>query len=107
MTGGIDWQTIGQAIGLGLTGCVVGAGSVGLWVRKQFVENARQGAEVDVIQMMRDEMARLSARQLDQERRELRLIRHIYNLEAIMRAAGLNPPLFDIDSDTLQAGEPR
>ena len=107
MTGGFDWQALGQAIGLGLGGLVVGAGGVGLWVRKQFVENARQGAEVDVIQMMRDEMARLSARQLDQERRELRLIRHIYNLEAIMRAAGLTPPLFDIDSDTIQAGEPR
>lgn len=107
MTGGIDWQSLGQAIGLGLGGLVIGAGGVGLWWRKQVVENARQGAEVDVIQMMRDELARLGARQLEQERRELRLLRHIYHLEALMRVAGLNPPPLNIDSDTIQAGEPR
>lgn len=100
---GVDWQALGAAIG----GLVVGAGGIGLWWRKQVVETARQGAEVDVIQLMRDELTRLGARQLEQERRELRLLRHIYHLEALMRVAGLNPPPLNVESDTLQAGEPR
>ena len=101
---GVDWQALGQAIGLGLGGLVVGAGGVGLWVRKQFVENARQGAEVDVIQMMRDQMAALSERLASLERENRLQQRHIFQLERLMHDAGLVPPAFDPDSLT---GEPR
>lgn len=100
---GIDWQALGGAV----VSLMIGAGGVALLWRKQAVDNARQGAEVDVIQIMRDELTRLGARQLEQERRELRLLRHIYHLEALMRTGGLNPPPFNPESDTLQAGEPR
>ncbi|WP_329770486.1 hypothetical protein [Stenotrophomonas maltophilia] len=100
MTGALDWQAIGTAIG----GLVVGAGGVGLWWRKQQVESARQGAEVDVIQLMRDEITRLGARVGSLEAREGRMIRHIYRLEGLMRGSGIEPPPFDIDSDTIKAG---
>lgn len=53
----VDWQAIGTAVG----GLMVGAGGVALWWRKQFVETAREGAEVNVIQLMREEVTRLSA----------------------------------------------
>ncbi|WP_099553146.1 hypothetical protein [Stenotrophomonas maltophilia] len=96
----VDWQAIGTAFG----GLMVGAGGVALWWRKQFVETAREGAEVNVIQLMREEVTRLGERVGRMERRELRLIRHIYRLEGLMRAAGLEPPPFDPDSDTIRAG---
>lgn len=96
----VDWQAIGTAVG----GLVLGAGGFGLWWRKQVVENARQGAEVDVIQLMRDEIARLGARVGSLEAREGRMIRHIYRLEWLMRKSGIEPPPFDLDSDTIRAG---
>ena len=86
---------------------MIGAGGVALLWRKQAVDNARQGAEVDVIDMMRQEVKRLGDRLGAMEQREGRLIRHIYHMEAVMRAAGMNPPPFNIESDTSQAGEPR
>jgi len=52
----VDWQAIGTAVG----GLMVGAGGVALWWRKQFVETAREGAEVNVIQLMREEVTRLA-----------------------------------------------
>lgn len=96
---GVDWQALGTAI----AGLAVGAGGVGLWWRQQIVSNARQGAEVNVIELMRDEMSRLQARMLRAEHREMRLIRHIYQLEALMRVQGMTPPTFDIDSHTISA----
>lgn len=96
----VDWQAIGTAVG----GLMVGAGGVALWWRKQFVETAREGAEVNVIQLMREEVTRLGERVGRMEARELRLIRHIYRLEGLMHAAGLEPPPFDPDSDTIRAG---
>lgn len=104
---GTDWQAIGQMLGTGLGGLVVGLGGVALWLRRQPVETSRQGAEVDVIQMMREEVRRMGDRLGAMEQREGRLIRHIYHLEAVMRASGLNPPPFDIESDSIRAGEPR
>jgi hypothetical protein len=53
---------------------------------------------------MREEVTRLGERVGRMEARELRLIRHIYRLEGLMRAAGLEPPPFDPDSDTIRAG---
>lgn len=100
---GIDWQALGGAV----VSLMIGAGGVALLWRKQAVDNARQGAEVDVIDMMRQEVKRLGDRLGAMEQREGRLIRHIYHMEAVMRAAGMNPPPFNIESDTLQAGEPR
>ncbi|WP_234003446.1 hypothetical protein [Stenotrophomonas sp. MYb57] len=44
------WQAIGTAVG----GLMVGADGVALWWRKQFVETAGEGAEVNVIQLMRE-----------------------------------------------------
>jgi len=96
----VDWQAIGTAIG----GLALGAGGVGLWWRKQVVENARQGAEVDVIQLMRDEISRLGARVGSLEAREGRMIRHIYRLEGLMRGANIEPPPFDLDSDSIRPG---
>lgn len=100
---GVDWQALGGAV----VSLMIGAGGVALLWRKQAVDNARQGAEVDVIDMMRQEVKRLGDRLGAMEQREGRLIRHIYHMEAVMRAAGMNPPPFNIESDTLQAGEPR
>lgn len=57
-----------------------------------------------MIQLMREEVTRLGERVGRMEARELRLIRHIYRLEGLMRAAGLEPPPFDPDSDTIRAG---
>lgn len=102
MTGAdVDWQAIGTAIG----GLMVGAGGVALWWRKQFVETAREGAEANVIQLMRKEVTRLGERVGRMEARELRLIRHIYRLEGLMRAAGIEPPPFDPENDTIRAGK--
>lgn len=96
----IDWQAVGTAIG----GLLIGAGGVGLWWRRQVVEGARQGAEVDVITLMRDEISRLGARVGSLEAREGRMIRHIYRLEGLMRAKDIEPPPFDIDSDSIKVG---
>lgn len=96
----IDWQAVGTAIG----GLLIGAGGVGLWWRRQVVESVRQGAEVDVITLMRDEIARLGARVGSLEAREGRMIRHIYRLEGLMRAKDIEPPPFDIDSDSIKVG---
>ncbi|WP_099589711.1 hypothetical protein [Stenotrophomonas maltophilia] len=96
----VDWQAIGTAAG----GLMIGAGGVALLWRKQFVEAAREGAGVNVIQLMREEVTRLGERVGRMEARELRLVRRIYRLEGLMRAAGLEPPPFDPESDTIKAG---
>lgn len=96
----IDWQAVGTAVG----GLVLGAGGVGMWWRRQVVDRVRQGAEVDVIQLMRDEVSRLGDRVQGLERREGRLIRHVYRLEGLMRANGIDPPPFNLDDDTIRAG---
>lgn len=96
----IDWQAFGTAVG----GLVIGAGGVGLWWRKQRVEGAEAGAQVTVIDLMRQEVERLSSRLSALEAREGRMIRHIYRLEGLMRAAGIEPPPFDIESDTIRPG---
>ena len=97
---GIDWQAVGTAVG----GLIVGVGGVSLWLRQRAVESARQGAEVDVIQMMRDQMAVLSERLASLERENRLQQRHIFQLERLMHDAGLVPPAFDPDGPTQAPG---
>lgn len=96
----IDWNSIGTAIG----GLVIGGGSVALWWHKQRVGSAETGAHVAVVDLLRQEVERLSGRLTALEHREGRMIRHIYRLEGLMRAKGIEPPPFDIDTDTIRAG---
>lgn len=103
MTGFEFWQAIGTGIG----GLVIGGGGIAVWLKSRQVESTRQGAEIDVIDLMRKEVGRLGERLGQMELREGRLIRHIYHMEAVLRAAGLNPPPFNIESDTIQTGDPR
>lgn len=84
-------------LGTGIAGLIVGAGGVAIWLRQQRVEQAAANAETDVINMLRAEVDRLSARLTAMEGREGRLIRHVYRLEGLMRAKDIEPPPFDID----------
>lgn len=96
----IDWGTIGQ----GIMAVVVGA--LG-WIagrQKRKTEAVEEGAERDVIRLLRDELDRLSARVSAMEKREGRLIRHVYRLEGLMRGAGMEPPAFEIDGLPIKAG---
>lgn len=99
----IDWDVVGAAAMAALTGAV---GWIGGRQKRKTAE-AGQIAERDVIVLMREEVARLSARSAEQEiriqrleDRENRLVRHIFRLEALMRGAGLEPPPFDIAAPT-------
>lgn len=97
----MDWNALGTAIG----GLALGAGGVGLWWRKQAVEGAASSAQVSAYDLMRQELERLASRVGALEQREGRLIRHVYRLEAVIRSMGHEPPAFDIESDTLKAGD--
>lgn len=96
----MDWNALGTALG----GLVLGAGGVGLWWRKQRVDSAETGAHVAVVDLLRQEVERLSVRLAALEQREGRMVRHIYRLEGLMRAKGIEPPPFDLDSDTIRPG---
>lgn len=71
---------------------------------KRNVENAATGAETAVITLLRQEVERLSLRLTALEQREGRMVRHIYRLEGLMRAKDIEPPPFDLDSDSIRAG---
>lgn len=88
-----------QALGTGIGGLVIGAGGVAMWWRQQKVENAAATAEKSVIDMLREEVGRLSERVTRMERRENRILRHVYRLEGMLRANGHEPPAFDPDAD--------
>lgn len=88
-----------QALGTGIGGLILGAGGVAMWWRQQKVENAAATAEKSVIDMLREEVGRLSERVTRMERRESRILRHVYRLEGVLRANGLEPPTFDPDAD--------
>jgi hypothetical protein len=106
----VDWQQVGSAV----VALVVGAGG---WiigrkdkkatseanVAKARAEGATAAAETSVVELMREEVRRLSVRVAALESREGRLIRHIYRLEGLMRGNGMEPPHFDIDGDAPQA----
>jgi hypothetical protein len=97
----IDWNVVG-------TGVVGVLGAIGTWFMgkgKRAVDGAESKAERDVVNLLRQEVERLSVRLSAMESREGRMIRHIYRLEGLMRARGVEPPPFDIDSDTIAAHE--
>ncbi len=97
----LDWGVIGTGAGLLITNVVAYFAGKG----KREVKEAANEAERDVIVLLRQEVERLSARVTAMESREGRLIRHVYRLEGLMRGAGLEPPLFDIDGDVaIKAG---
>lgn len=91
----MDWSAIGTAVG----GLVLGAGGVGIWWRNQAVNSAASGAQVTAYDMLNAEVKRMGERIGALEQREGRLIRHIYRLEAMLRAIGQEPPTFDVESD--------
>lgn len=89
----MDWQAIGTALG----GLALGAGGVGIWWRQQAVGSAAGEAQVTAYEMLKQEMLRYGERITALEQRESRMIRHIYRLEGLMRANGIEPPPFDIE----------
>lgn len=107
----IDWQAIGAAaaaifIGVGgwLTGRRGSTAKTDTEVAKARAEGAQAAAEQTVVELMREEVSRLSVRVAALESREGKLIRHIYRLEGLMRGAGIEPPHFDIDDEPIKAG---
>jgi hypothetical protein len=89
----IDWNVLGTAIG----GIVVGIGGYFTGKGKRTVAAAEDTAQTNVVNLLRQEVERLSGRVTAMEGREGKLIRHIYRLEGLMRAKGLEPPHFDVD----------
>jgi hypothetical protein len=94
----IDWTAIGTAAG----GLLIGIGSFFAGRSKRGVETIANVAESDVISMLRTEVTRLSNRVTALEGREGRLIRHVYRLEGLMTGAGMTPPPFEVDGDTIK-----
>lgn len=94
----MNWELIGTALG----GIVIGLGGWFAGKGRREVTSAENTAERDVVLLLRQEVQRLSERLTAMESREGRMIRHIYRLEGLMRAKGVEPPAFDLDSDTLR-----
>ena len=109
----IDWTATWGVVGPAVIG-------LGTWLKMRKPNQARLEAAVavaraettatqagsTVVELLRQEVQRLDARMqaLDavvaaMQKREGRLIRHVYRLEGLMRGANLVPPPFDIDSD--------
>lgn len=97
----MDWQTLGTALG----GILIGVGSFFAGRSGRKVTEASNGAEASVIEMMRQEVERLSRRVAGLESREGTLIRHVYRLEGVMRANGIEPPPFELDGPGGLTGE--
>lgn len=98
----IDWQAMGAAV----AAVVLGVGSFIAGRGKRQVADAKADAEVDVVTLLRQEIERLSRRVEGLESREGRMVRHIYRLEGLMRAANppIEPPPFDLDGVPVKAG---
>ena len=112
----IELPSTPQGFGVAIASLILGAGGVAAaWARSR-VTSVRQDAEVDVVQMMREELARLAKATVEQqdalvtmgrrirvlEQREGRLLRHIGVLEHLMRQAGLDPPVLETRHDDPQ-----
>lgn len=102
----IDWTAIWGVVGPAVVGLATwlkmrkpNQAKVEAAIAAARVETATANAENTVVTLLREEVQRLSARVTSIERREGKLIRHIYRLEGLMRGAGIEPPPFDIDSD--------
>lgn len=59
---------------------------------------AATDASTNVIEVMRGEFNRLAERVHNLETRELRLLRHVYKLESMLRELGKDPPAFDMEA---------
>lgn len=107
----MDWSAIWGVVGPAVVG-------LGTWLKMRKPNQARVDAAVSAakaeavnsdstaaaMSLLRSELERLSNRVAAMEAREGRLIRHIYRLEGLMRARDIEPPPFDVDSDTIRAG---
>lgn len=109
----IEFPQNPQGYGAAAGAFLLGLGGFAAWWASRRVTTARQDAEVDVVQLMREELARLAAGAAEQqealaamarrvrvlEQREGRLLRHIGVLEHLMRQSGLDPPLLETRHD--------
>jgi hypothetical protein len=108
----MDWVAIWAVVGPAVVG-------LGTWLKTRKPNQAAITAAVAAaraeavnsdstsaaVELLRGEVARLSARVQALEGREGRLIRHVYRLEGLMRGAGIEPPPFDIDNpEPIKAG---
>lgn len=107
----IDWSAIWGVIGPAAVG-------LGTWLKMRKPNQAKVEAAVaaaraeavnsdstsEAVKLLRGEVERLSGRVQALENREGRMIRHIYRLEGLMRAANLDPPPFDLDAEPAKAG---
>lgn len=103
---GFSWEAVGMAIASVLIG-------VGGWLSGRGRRNAEDAGyrrdttaaetESRVVDLMRGELARLSDRVAAMEAREGKLIRHVWLLEGLMRAADLDPPPFSVGPDMPEA----
>lgn len=109
----IDWTAVWG---------VIGPAAVGLatWIKMRKPNQAKVNAAVsaaraeavnsdstsEAVALLRGEVQRLSTRVQALESREGRMIRHIYRLEGLMRAANppIDPPPFDLDGEPIKAG---
>lgn len=111
----IQFPQTPQGYGAAAGAFLLGLGGIAAWWASRRVTSVRQDAEVDVVQLMREELARLAAGAAEQqealaamgrrirvlEQREGRLLRHIGVLEHLMRQAGLDPPILEPTNDDL------
>lgn len=107
----IDWTVVWGVVGPAIVG-------LGTWLKTRKPNQAKLEAAVSAaraeavntdstsaaVTLLREEVTRLSNRVTALEGREGRLVRHVYRLEGLMRAAGIEPPPFEIDGDPVKAG---
>jgi len=110
---GVDWTATWGVIGPAIIGLAT-------WLKMRKLNQAKVDAAVsaaraeavnsdatsEAVKLLRGEVERLGARVLAMEGREGRMIRHIYRLEGLMRAANppIDPPPFDLDGEPVKAG---
>lgn len=102
----IDWTAVWGVVGPAVVGLATwlkmrkpNQAKLEAAVAAARVETVTANAENAVVTLLRQEVERLSARMTLLEKREGRLIRHLYRLEGLMRGAGIEPPPFDIDTE--------
>jgi hypothetical protein len=107
----LDWVSIWAVVGPAVVGLAT-------WLKTRKPNQAAISAAVSAaraeavntdstsaaVALLRGEVERLGARQQAMETREGKLIRHLWRLEALMRAHGIEPPPFDIDGEPIRAG---
>ena len=101
----IDWAVVGTAvmgIATGIGGWFAGRGKR---QRESARDSAAEAGKLQVIDLLRSEVDRISQRMLAMatriealEQREGRMVRHIFRLEGVMRAHNIEPPPFDVEN---------